>query len=102
MRIRNRHEVLVDDQRDLVARLQFGFIPTRKRATRISRFELRSRDGMRLARGVLVLAAIEAMQLVVEDTAKADMECPVAGLERAIEAQDGTLPFGIEFGLAAE
>src|SRR5215472_7628203 len=63
-------EVIVDDERDLVAGLEFGLVPAWEGAARVGGFELRRRNDVRLAGGVGVLTAIEAVQLVVQDSAK--------------------------------
>ena len=57
---------------------------------------------MGLARRVLVLAAIEAVQLVVEDAAKGDPQRPLARLQRALEAQTRALVRRLQLGLAGD
>ena len=47
--VRDRREVLIDDQRHLVTGLELRLVPARKRAARVGRFELRRRGDVSLA-----------------------------------------------------
>src|SRR5208282_6934921 len=61
-----------------VTRLELGLVPARESAARVGGLELRGRGDVGLARRVLVLAAIKAVQLVIEDSAKRNLQQPFA------------------------
>ncbi len=66
-RVRDRGELLIDDQRDLVDCLECRLIPTRESAASVGRFELGRSKALFQPAFILVSTAIKTMQLVIEN-----------------------------------
>src|SRR5204863_6132506 len=66
-------------------------VPAGKRAPGVGGLELRGREGPADAGGILIRAAIEAAQLVVEDAGEREAEPPLAGRDRRRERQPAAL-----------
>src|SRR5579885_1834884 len=85
----NGREVFVNHQDHLVAGLQLGLIPARECAACVGGLELGRGNDVCVAGCVGVLAAIKAVELVVENSAKDDPEDVFAGGKRLRELQMG-------------
>src|ERR1035437_587183 len=100
--VRDGGQVLIDNQRHLVTRLELRLVPARERAARVSGFELRRRSDVGLAGSVLVLAAIKAVQLVVQDSAKRNLKPPFARRKFLAESEMRTFLGRLLLGLRGE
>src|SRR5208337_5621568 len=94
--------MLIDNQRHFVARLELRLVPARKRAARVGGFELRRRGDVGLAGSVLVLAAIKAVQLVVQDSAKRNFKPPFARRKFLGESEMRAFFGRLQLGLRGE
>ncbi len=89
--IGDRGEVVRDDQGDAEDRLEGGLVPARESPPRIRGLELRGSDGVRLAGLILVCAAVEAVEPIVEDAREADRQPPFPRRDRRRKDEPGAL-----------
>ena len=89
--VRDRGQVPGHHQRHAEDRLERGLVPAREAASGVGGFELRGGDGVRLARGVLVRAAVEAVEPVVQRAREPEGQPPLPRRDRRGEDEPGAL-----------
>ncbi len=85
---------------DLEGGLHVGLVEARERAASVGGLELRRGDDMLDALVVLPGAAVEALQLIVEDTGEVDLEAPLALAHLAGELDGSALQLIVVLGSA--